>query len=178
MLALAIESATELAAVALADESGVIATASLSRGRRHAEWIAPSVEFVCHSAGVAAGDVEAVCVDVGPGLFTGLRVGIAFAKGLAFALGVPVASATSLEILAQALCGAGAGDLEGALLVPVVDARRGEVFSACFEVESRPGAGRSLARVADDARWSPDELARSLASSQRPLVLAGDGLFR
>ena len=69
-------------------------------------------------------------VDVGPGLFTGLRVGVGTVKALAFALELPVVTATSLEVLAHAV--ARSGPAGGQLVVPVVDARRGEVFSARF----------------------------------------------
>ncbi|MHB8329395.1 MAG: tRNA (adenosine(37)-N6)-threonylcarbamoyltransferase complex dimerization subunit type 1 TsaB, partial [Acidimicrobiales bacterium] len=69
------ESATELAGVALADHAGVLATVTASRRRRHCETIAPSVQFACRQAEVSLSDIDAVAVDVGPGLFTGLRVG-------------------------------------------------------------------------------------------------------
>ena len=87
--------------------------------------------------GVALADLDLLGVDVGPGLFTGLRVGVGTVKALAFALGLPVATATSLEVLAHALAGSGAAD--GRLLVPVVDARRGEVFSARFRARTGEG---------------------------------------
>lgn len=182
MLVLAVESATELAGVALADEVGVIATASTSRGRHHAESIAPSVKFVCDRAGMSLRSLEGVCVDVGPGLFTGLRVGIATAKALAFALGIPVVPVTSLEVLAQALCGAGAA--AGSLLVPVVDAKRDEVFSARFRVagDSDVGAVRAgedgVVQVGEDLVLSPEDLATSLSKLGEPFVLGGDGAMR
>jgi tRNA threonylcarbamoyladenosine biosynthesis protein TsaB len=182
VLVLAVESATELAGVALADEVGVIATAATSRGRQHAESIAPSVKFVCDRAGTPLRSLKGVCVDVGPGLFTGLRVGIATAKALAFALGIPVVPTTSLEVLAQALCGAGAA--AGSLLVPVVDAKRGEVFSACFRVadDSHVGAVQvghvGAVQVGEDLVSSPEDLAGSLSRLGEPFVLGGDGAMR
>ncbi|MGA2036659.1 MAG: tRNA (adenosine(37)-N6)-threonylcarbamoyltransferase complex dimerization subunit type 1 TsaB [Acidimicrobiales bacterium] len=182
MLVLAVESATELAGVALADEAGVIAVATTSRGRRHAESIVPSVALVCDRAGTSVRALDGVCVDVGPGLFTGLRVGIATAKALAFALGIPVVTATSLEVLAQALCGAGAA--MGSLLVPVVDARRGEVFCARFRVTSRDagdivqvGDG-DIVQVGEDLLCSPEDLVAFLSQLVEPFVLAGDGVLR
>ena len=170
MIVLAVESATELAGVALADESGVLASATVARGRRHAESIAPAVEFVCRRAGVPLADVGAVAVDVGPGLFTGLRVGVGTAKALSFALGIPLVGIGSLEALAHA---AAAAVPDGALVVPVVDARRAEVFTARFRA-----SGGAATRVGEDERRTPDALAAELAGLGEPFVLAGNGARR
>lgn len=171
MIVLAIETATELAGVALADDDGVLATVTVSRGRRHAESIAPAIEFVCRRAAVALSALDAVGVDVGPGLFTGLRVGVGTAKALAFALERPIVGVGSLEVLAHAV--AMAGTPEGMLVVPVVDARRGEVFT-----------GR-LRRTADGMVWeqheqrrAPDVLAEELRRLDEPMVLVGNGARR
>lgn len=179
MLVLALESATELAGAALADDSGVLATAEVS-GRRHGESLAPAVEFVCARAGVTLAEVDAVAVDVGPGLFTGLRVGVSMAKGLAFGLSVPVVVVGSLELLATAMAGALApgAAVQFPLLAPVIDARRSLVFSGRFEVT---GGGAGLARVGDDRLFDPIELAEELAAvidGGQPVVAFGDGARR
>ena len=83
MLVLGIESAADQCGCALADERGTIAEARLVLPRRHAEALAPQMRFVCEQAGVALGDIEAVAVDCGPGLYTGLRAGLATAKAMA-----------------------------------------------------------------------------------------------
>ena len=170
-MVLAVESATELAGVALADEDGVLACATVSRGRRHAESIAPAIDFVCRRAGVALAELDAVAVDVGPGLFTGLRVGVGTAKALAFALDLPLVALSSLEVLAHAA--AAAGLAPGTLVVPVVDARRGEVFVARCRVTP---AG--LAWEQDEGRRTPDALAAELAGLGGPVVVAGNGARR
>ncbi len=173
MLVLAVESATDTAAVALADEDGALGSVVVARGRRHTETIASAIEALCHRTGVALADLDALGVDVGPGLFTGLRVGVGTVKALAFALDLPVVTATSLEVLAHAVAGSGAVD--GRLLVPVVDARRGEVFWARF---------RAVAGTADPAsesaaeRDTPEALAARLRAGSEPSVLAGDGALR
>jgi tRNA threonylcarbamoyladenosine biosynthesis protein TsaB len=170
-MVLAIETATELAGVALADDDGVLATVTVSRGRRHAESIAPAIEFVCRRAEVALSALDAVGVDVGPGLFTGLRVGVGTAKALAFALERPLVGVGSLEVLAHAV--AMAGTPVGMLVVPVVDARRGEVFT-----------GR-LRRSAEGVVWeqheqrrAPEVLAEELRGLDEPMVLVGNGARR
>jgi tRNA threonylcarbamoyladenosine biosynthesis protein TsaB len=171
VIVLAIESATEVGGVALADDVGVRASASVARGRRHVEAIVPAVDFVCSGGGVQLSDVDAVAVDVGPGLFSGLRVGVATAKALAYALGRPMVVLTSLEVLAHAVAASGVG--AGRLVVPVVDARRGEVFASWFRT-TEAGA----VPLSDDARRTPDALAAELAEAGEPVVMAGDGALR
>jgi len=171
MMVLAVESSTELAGVALADEDGVLGTVTVSRGRRHAESIAPAIDFVCRRAAVALSTLDAVGVDVGPGLFTGLRVGVGTAKALAFALQRPLVGVSSLEVLAHAV--ATSGVAPGTLVVPVVDARRGEVFVARLR-----STATGVSWEKDEHRRTPDALAEELGRLDEPMVLAGDGARR
>lgn len=183
----AIESATDVAGVALADEGGLLASVVVGRGRRHAETVAPAVEAVCRAGGLALADVAAIAVDVGPGLFTGLRVGIATAQGLGFALGVPLVPVSSLDVLAAAALA-----LPGPPrpLAAVVDARRGELFWAWYALgpsgpppASGPApAGGVVPSCTAEARVAPpellaDEVARAAAAGPTPLLL-GDGARR
>lgn len=178
MLVLGVESATDLAGVALADDGGVLAAVSFARGRRHGENIAPAIEFVCARVGVGPRDLGAIAVDVGPGLFTGLRVGVATAKGLGFALGVPVVEMSSLELLAIDMAGRIRTEpLPAPLLLPVVDARRGQLFAARF----RPGGDAGPDQLGEDRLADPGELAQevgALVSSGERVVCAGDGARR
>ena len=118
MIVLGIESATESVGVALAGSDGVLANVEVARGRRHAESIVPCVQFVCERADLELSEVGAIAVDIGPGLFTGMRVGIATAKSLAMALNIPMVPMTSLEVLAAAEA------MTDDIIVPVVDARK------------------------------------------------------
>jgi tRNA threonylcarbamoyladenosine biosynthesis protein TsaB len=185
MLVLAIESATDAAAVALADEDGTIAQSTLSRGRRHAETIAPAIEYCCATAGLALAQVDAVVVDVGPGLFTGLRVGVGTAKALAYALERPVVTSTSLEVLARAVSQSIATGERPVRIIPVLDARRGEVVSAEFRVPQgdfdRLSRG-PLERTGDELLQTPDALVAWLGglgdAGALDLVLVGDGAVR
>jgi tRNA threonylcarbamoyladenosine biosynthesis protein TsaB len=159
MRLLAIESSARDVGVALADEAGPIACMTVRSGRRHAELLHPLVEQVCEVAGVTHAALEAIAVDVGPGLFTGIRVGVAAAKGFAMALGIPVVPLTSLEIL-RAAC----QDVSFGSIVPVVDLRRGEV-AWCL-----PGGSME--------HGTPARLAVLLDSIEHPVLLAGDGALR
>jgi len=127
-LVLAIETATPRCSVALGHEDGLLASFSVDRDRRHVEALVPAITSICRAAGVALADLDAVAVDTGPGLFTGMRVGIATAQALALALDLPVHPVCSLDVLAHPLRHAGRP------LAAVVDARRGEVFRSLHHV--------------------------------------------
>ena len=131
MLILGIESASDQCGCALANEDGVIAETRLALPRRHAEALAPQMRFVCEQAGAALADIEAVAVDHGPGLYTGLRAGLATAKAAAAALEIGVVPIGSLEALAY---GAAAVAQPGETVLSVLDARRGEVFWAWYRI--------------------------------------------
>ncbi len=181
MLVLAIETATDVAGVALADESGLVAAASLHRGRRHGESVAPAVAFVLERAGATADDLGALAVDVGPGLFTGLRVGVATAKALAFALELPVVAVTSLELLALgAAAAAAAPPAELPVVVPVVDARRGQLFAAEFRVDAA-GDGAGVTLLGEEGLVDPEPFTARLAAEAtggRRVLCVGDGALR
>jgi tRNA threonylcarbamoyladenosine biosynthesis protein TsaB len=171
VLVLAVESATGTAGVALADQSGVLASSTVDGGRRHTETIAPAIETLTGRLGLALSDLDALAVDIGPGLFTGLRVGVGTVQALAFALDRPVVAATSLDILARAVLEA--DPAEDRLVVPVVDARRGEVFATLVRSGSADpvdGAG--------DGVWAPEALALDLAARHEPVLAVGDGARR
>ncbi len=168
MLILGIESATGQVGCALGGRGGLLASAHTVRPRRHAESLTPQIRFIVDQAGVALSDVDAVAVDVGPGLFTGLRVGITTAMSLAWALGVPVVTATSLELLAFA------ATTDGREVMAVVDARRGEVFHARYR---RTPDG--MTQMSSPAVASPAAVASSLATSAANrgdnVLVVGDG---
>jgi tRNA threonylcarbamoyladenosine biosynthesis protein TsaB len=171
VIVLAIESATELVGVAVADDGGPRAAAWATGRRRHGEALAPAIAAVLEQAEVTLADLGAVAVDVGPGLFTGLRVGVATAKGLAQGLGIGVVTVTSVDVLARAAFDAGwPGEV-----VAVVDARRSEVFAARYV----RGAHGAAVESSPAARYGPDELAAAL--SARPAggrLAVGDGARR
>ena len=162
---LGIETAAGLVGVALADADGPLAGVWLRGDRRHAETLAPAVEHVLAQAGVSLADVDAIAVDVGPGLFTGLRVGVATAQGLAAGLGLGVVEVTSVDVLAQEVYD---GGWEGPVAA-LVDARRQEVFVASYE---GPGV-----QTGAPSRESPEALAGKLAGAPGTL-LVGTGAHR
>lgn len=170
MTLLGIETAAELVGASVADGDGPLAAVWVHGGRRHAESLAPAIAHVLEQTGTALGDLEAVAVDVGPGLFTGIRVGVATAQGLAQGLGIGVLPVTSVDVLAHAAFEGGWGGPVAA----VVDARRGEVFAALYR---SPGV-----ELAPPARHAPADLgpllARAAADVGGRVLAVGNGARR
>ena len=165
MLLLAVDTATSQVAVALGEDGRVLGETRLAGGRRHAEQLAPAIASLGEQTGVRLDALDALAVGVGPGLFTGLRVGVTTVKVMAQALGVPVVAISSLDLVAHPLRHA------RRTIVVVVDARRREVFHARY----RPVAG-GVARVSDYAVGPPGEVVAGLADEGEEVVLAGDGV--
>jgi tRNA threonylcarbamoyladenosine biosynthesis protein TsaB len=167
----AIETATETVGVAVRTATSVQATLTLTGRRRHVETLTPALEHLLAQLDLAPGDLGVVAVDIGPGLFTGLRVGVAAAKALAQALGVGIVGATSLDILTA---GAAATGSRG-LVLACVDARRGEVFAAVHDVDL---AAVPTVRLAAGL-FAPEGLAVALGGlAGAPVHAVGDGAVR
>jgi tRNA threonylcarbamoyladenosine biosynthesis protein TsaB len=167
VLILGIESATARVGCAMANHNGVIAAAHTTRARKHAEALAPQIDFVRRQAGVELAEVSLVAVDLGPGLYTGLRVGISTAMALAYALRVPMIGVSSLDLVAYP------ARFSSRLVAVAIDARRGEVFSALYR--KVPGG---VQRVSEARVVSPDMLASELTATGEECLLVGDGGVR
>lgn len=165
MLVLGIESSTARGSVALADHRGPVAAASLSVPRRHGEFLAPAIAFVLAQAGRTVEDITAVAVGIGPGLFTGLRVGLATAGTLAAARRVPVVGISGLDVLAFQ------HRHSTRLIAATVDARRGEVFVSLY----RPTPG-GVEQITQPRVGSPDDVAAELSAQDGPVLVVGDGV--
>lgn len=167
MLILGISTSTKQIGAAVGGHEGVLASSHSARGKRHAENLAPAIDFVRRQARVELSDISAVAVDIGPGLFTGLRVGIAAAKAVAHALRVPMIGIPSLDLLAWPV------RHTSREIVAVIDARRGEVFYARY----RPTPG-GVQRLGDPVVASPDDLRADLEASDTDYLIVGDGGLR
>ena len=171
MLLLALDTSTAQVSVAFGDGGAVVGSVQLTGGRRHAEQLAPAIEYLRRECGVALDRLAAIAVGTGPGLFTGLRVGVTTAKVMAQALRIPVVGVPSLDLVAYPL------RHSERTIVAVLDARRREVFAARYQPV--PGG---VQRVSDYAVHAPAELVADLAAdvgeSPHGLLLAGDGVAR
>jgi len=167
MLILGIETATEQVSVAIGGHEGVLGLVEVCRGRRHAETLAPAIEFVCAQADVRLDEISVVAVDVGPGLFTGMRVGLASAKALAQALRVPMIGMSSLDLLAYPL------RHTGRTVVAIIDARKDELFYAFY----RPVPG-GVQRVLEPRCGTIDDLIAEVMARSDDVICVGDGALR
>lgn len=167
MIILGIDTATHQVGCALGGYEGVLASFTSARDRRHAETLAPAIQFVCRQARIEMKEISAVAVDVGPGLFTGLRVGIATGKAVAQALRVPMIGLSSLDLLAFAV------RHSDRLIAAVIDAKRGEVFRGLYR--QVPGG---VQRLEAHRVCTPDDLVAELLAQRESVLAVGDGAIR
>jgi tRNA threonylcarbamoyladenosine biosynthesis protein TsaB len=162
MLVLGIETATTQGSVALFGGNGLVSEYTLNVEITHSERLLPAVDRVLQDAGVALDHLEGIAVSIGPGSFTGLRIGLSTAKGLAYATGLPVVGVPTLEAMAWTLPAA------KWQICPVLDARKQEVYAALFQHEPE-----GLRRLADDQAVAPEDLCSLI---RKPTLFLGDGL--
>lgn len=132
MIVLGIDTATDVVSVAVVDGDVVLGASELRSERRHAEDLTPMIDFVVKRAGLGLHELAAVAVNVGPGLFTGMRVGIASAQALAYALSLPLVGVDGLAAMAAGVPAATASHVD--IVVPTIDTRRREVAWATHRV--------------------------------------------
>ena len=161
---LALESSAVAASAALCDGERLIAQSFQHTGLTHSRTLMPMTEDLLKNCGMTLDDVDVVAVAAGPGSFTGLRIGVATAKGLAWPDNKPCAAVSTLEAMAWPLAHT------CAVIVPVMDARRSQVYNAIFQSD-----GQSLRRLAPDRASSLEQLAAELENIENPQILVGDG---
>ena len=165
MKILAIDSTAIVASVALCDNEKLIALYTVNNGNTHSETLLPMVESILKEAKLTPADIELFAVSNGPGSFTGVRIGCATIKGLAFGRNVPCIGVSTLEALAYNLRGS------DGIICPVMNARRNQVYNALFRVEHG-----KIERLCPDRAISLADLAAELAAyGDTPIYLAGDG---
>lgn len=161
MRLLAVETSTLAGGVALLEGERLRGEYLLDVSATHSERLMPAIDRLLGDAGWAASDLQALAVAVGPGSFTGLRIGLSVVKGLALALGIPVAAVPTLDAMAAAL------PFANLPVCPVLDARKGEVYACLYRWD-----GRAMRREWEYLALTPDDLAARITE---PVVLVGDG---
>jgi tRNA threonylcarbamoyladenosine biosynthesis protein TsaB len=164
VLILGIETSTAVSSVALGTQQGILASSMVSRGKGHAEFLAPAIRFLCEQSDVRLQSLSGVAVGMGPGLYTGMRVGVATAKTLAQTLRVPIVGIASLDLLAFEV------RYTPKLICACIDARRGEVFSAFYR--QVPGG---VQRVSKYFVEPPERLAVEVESRIEDVLFIGNG---
>ncbi len=122
-----IDTAIDIASICISKDDQVINISINKNQKDHAAWIQPAIKELVISSGITLRDIQAVAVSIGPGSYTGLRIGLSTAKGLCYALNIPLIAIGTLDMMAEA----GLRD-EVDLICPMIDARRMEVFTAIY----------------------------------------------
>ncbi len=164
MLILAFETSAKAASVALTDGEKLLGESYQNTGLTHSQTLMPMAQDLLKSCGYTPQQVQAVAVAAGPGSFTGIRIGVAAAKGFAWGKELPCYGVSTLEAMAQNL-----GIWDG-YVVAVMDARRSQVYTATFE--AKEGA---LRRLCEDRAISLAELGEELKKLEKNVFLVGDG---
>ena len=161
-----IETSTALCSTALS-EDGKIVSVRENAERRHASLTAPFIKEMLDERGLTVKDCDAVCVSKGPGSYTGLRVGVSTAKGLCFGAGIPLVAIGSLDTLVWQAIGESLLPEGCKYIVPMIDARRMEVYTAVFNADGSQ-ASETEPKVIDSESFA-DIL------SEGPVLFIGDG---
>ena len=164
MLILAFETSAKAGSVALLQDGRLLGESYENTGLTHSQTLLSMAENLLSSCGYTPQQVEAVAVAAGPGSFTGIRIGVAAAKGFAWGLELPCCGVSTLEAMAENF-----GAYDG-YVVPVMDARRSQVYNAIFKAEQGV-----LSRVTEDRAISLEDLGKELSEFSGSIYLVGDG---
>ena len=164
MLILAFETSAKAASVALHDDAKLLAESYQNTGLTHSQTLMVMAEDMLKQCGYTAKDVTHVAVAAGPGSFTGVRIGVAAAKGLAWGLQVPCCGVSTLEAMAKNM------GIYAGIVCAVMDARRNQVYNALFRVENG-----DFSRITEDRAISLADLGAELSQMEGEVYLVGDG---
>lgn len=148
-LILNIDTALETASVCLSEDGKVLQLSSSENQKDHASWLHAEIAEILQKSGIKINDLNAVAVSIGPGSYTGLRVGLAAAKGICYALHIPLITVNSLKLIAFGVQGEAAD-----IICPLIDARRMEVYTAVYDKELREKTAPH-AMVVDEKSFAP-----------------------
>lgn len=164
MITLAFDSVAKVASVAVTDGERLLAQYNVDNGLTQSELLLPMAEDVLRALKLSFSDVELLACTVGPGSFTGVRIGVSLVKGLAFGKNIPCVGVSALRALAENLAG-----ISG-IVVPCMDARRDQLYAAIFKSDKD-----GLTRLCDDMALSTAALADMLKEYGEPIYIVGDG---
>jgi len=165
MIIMAVDTTTFAGSVALLEKAKLLSEVNIDSSSTYSERLLPSIHFLLETNKLNIREIDAFAVAVGPGSFTGIRIGLSTIKSFSYASGKPVAPVSTLKALAFKL-----HHSQGRLLCPILDARKGEIFAALFE--SRKS---ELKEVIAQGAYSPDQFF-SLLPSHRLISFIGNGI--
>ena len=161
---LAFDTATDRLTIALGTRDNILAEINENAPRAHLGKLVPGIDKLLKAADLSISDIDHIAVGIGPGSFTGLRIAVATAQGLAHGLNRPLIGVSTLDAIAAALAPA-AADMD---IFPVMDAKRREIYTARYDHYGR--------RLTDYRALLPEILTAELAAAKKPVLMTGDGL--
>lgn len=167
MKILALECSAGPASVAIVEDNKIIGSSFINVKLTHSQTLLPMVSDLLKASRLDIGDIEGIAIAAGPGSFTGIRIGISAAKGIAAANKLPCVPVSTLGAMAELFRG------QSGIICAVMDARCNQVYNALFEVE-----GDTVSRICEDRALMCDELKEEiklLASKDKPVIVCGDG---
>ncbi len=166
MKILAIDTSAKAASVCIAQEDKIIGEFFINTSLTHSRTLIPMIEQLCVNSGVSLNEIEAIAVNAGPGSFTGVRIGVAAAKGLAFENNLPCVAVSTLESMAYNAL------YSDCVICAVMDARCSQVYNALFRVKDG-----QLTRLCDDRALALNDLEQELKTvyNGEKIMLIGDG---
>lgn len=164
MKILALETSAKAVSAAVTEDGKVLASGYQDTGLTHSRTLMPIVEHILKNTDLTVQDCDVIAVAAGPGSFTGIRIGVSAAKGLAFAAEKPAVGVSTLAAMARNVAW-----LDG-LVICAMDARRQQVYSALFQAENG-----TLTRLTPDRAISLEDLAAEVKGDERPKIIVGDG---
>lgn len=164
MLILSVDTTAVVCSAALSRDGITLGECTVNSGNTHSVTLLPMTEQLLHFCDLSLDDIDAYAVSVGPGSFTGVRIGAAAVKGLAFAKNTPCIPVPSLEALAYNLAG------QRGIICPAMNARRGQVYTAVFRSD-----GKNLKRLHPDSALEVSSLEKLLSEYDEDIYFCGDG---
>jgi tRNA threonylcarbamoyladenosine biosynthesis protein TsaB len=165
MLTLAFDTSSKTAAVAILRDGAIVYDVISNTGLNHSEILLPAIDYACRQSGIKINDIDLFACTIGPGAFTGLRVSVSTLKGLLLATGKPAVGVSSLAALALNISGT------AALVCPVIDAGRGQVYAAYYSCNDR----NLINQIGPERIASPEEI---LSDSNQDIIFIGDGAVK
>lgn len=162
---LGIDSSSLVASVTLIDDTTIIAEYTINLKKTHSQTLLPMIDEIIKMTGIDKKEIEAIAVTNGPGSFTGLRIGAATAKGLAYALNIPIIGVSTIEAMAYNYnhC--------NKLICPIMDARRNQVYTGIYECQNE-----ELRKLLEPCAVSVDELIETIIKLNKEIIFIGDGI--
>ncbi len=165
-LILAVDTSAKPVSCALAEDGRVLASFYANTGLTHSQTLMPMIENLLNVAEKSVSDLDAVAVNVGPGSFTGVRIGVSAVKGLAFTGNLPCVAVSTLESMAE-----NAAAVPGTVICCLMDARCQQVYGALFEKDE----DGTVRRLSEDEALTVAQMGERVAAMGKPVILLGDG---